>query len=69
MIVIKKEKHISRFLLTFVLLRLEPYDDLNENGLHTLMYLHSTHLMDYLGVVKRCGHVGVGMSLLEEVCH
>ena len=40
---------------------------LNRNGLHKLMCLNVWPIGS--GTIRRCSLVGVGMTLLEEVCH
>lgn len=40
---------------------------LNRNGPHRLVCLNSWPIGS--GPVRRCGHVGVGMAFLEELCH
>lgn len=46
------------------------FGDLNGNGSHRFMYLSTgSCLVDCLGRIRRCGHVGEGVTLLEEVCH
>lgn len=42
-------------------------DGLYRNGPHRLVCLNSWPIGS--GPVRRCGHVGVGMAFLEELCH
>jgi hypothetical protein len=41
--------------------------DLNRNGPQTLMCLNACHIGH--GTIRSCGLMGVGVALLEEVCH
>ena len=42
-------------------------DGLNRNSLHRVMCLHAWPIGS--GTIRKCGLIGVGMALLEEVCH
>jgi hypothetical protein len=62
-------KHLASFLLTYkrnllFIIVICHYGGWNKNGLHRLLALNLER-----GIICRCGLDGVGVPLLEEVCH